>query len=158
MNLRSTYPLAVHVLLERGNQVLFLRRTGTGYADGLGSVPAGHVESGECASAAAVRECIEEVGVEVASDDLELVLVQHKRDPLDGDERVDLFFRAVRFVGEPVNCEPGKCSGLRWSAPEAMGDLVGYARHAIERIAGGEVYAEFGWGSPAGKAMAVRVP
>jgi 8-oxo-dGTP diphosphatase len=145
MKSRNTYPLAVHVLLCRGDDLLFLQRAGTGYADGRWSVPAGHVDPGESASAAAVRECAEEVGVEVAPADLSLALVQHKRDPIDGDERVDLFFRASRFTGEPLNCEPRKCARLAWAGAGDMPDVIGYVRHALERIEDGETYAEYGW-------------
>ena len=40
-------PTGVHVLLERGGQVLLMRRAGTGFFDGLYSLPGGHVEAGE---------------------------------------------------------------------------------------------------------------
>ncbi|GAB3644494.1 NUDIX hydrolase [Glycomyces tarimensis] len=141
----NVYPLAVHVLLFDGHDVLFAQRAGTGYADGQWSVPAGHVERGESASAAAVRECSEELGVEVDPADLALVLTQHKMDPIDGEERVDLFFRASRFVGRPRNREPHKCARLTWAEPGDMTALVGYVEHALDRIADGAAYAEFGW-------------
>lgn len=143
--MRSTYPLAVHVLVADGDDLLFLLRAGTGYADGQWSVPAGHVEAGESATAAAVRECAEEIGVEIDPADLELALVQHKRGPIDGDERIDLFFRAARFGGEPENREPAKCARIRWANPKEMTDLVGYVAHALDRVADGAAYAEFGW-------------
>lgn len=133
------------MLLFDGDDVLFLQRAGTGYADGQWSVPAGHVELGENASAAAIRECAEEVGVEIAPAHLKLALTQHKRDPIDGDERVDLFFRASDFAGEPRNLEPHKCAGLKWAAPKDMTAVVGYVRHALDRIEHGETYAEYGW-------------
>lgn len=143
--LRNSYPLAVHVLLFEGHKVLFLQRANTGYADGQWSVPAGHVEAGESASTAALRECREEVGVDVNPTDLTLALVQHKRDPLDGEERVDLFFRVSRFAGEPRNCEPEKCAQLQWAAPEDTSHVVGYVAHALDRIGEGAIYCEYGW-------------
>ncbi|WP_030157917.1 NUDIX domain-containing protein [Glycomyces sp. NRRL B-16210] len=142
---RSTYPLAVHLLLYRGGELLFLQRANTGYADGQWSVPAGHVESGESAVAAAVREGAEEVGVAVEPEDLALALVQHKRDPIDGDERVDLFFRTAKFTGEPKNREPHKCAQLQWAAPGELTQVIGYVANALERIEKGAVYAEYGW-------------
>lgn len=142
---RSTYPLAVHVLLYRDGDLLFLQRANTGYGDGQWSVPAGHVESGESAAAAAVRECAEEVGVAVEPADLALALAQHKRDPIDGDERVDLFFRASVFSGEPKNLEPRKCAQLAWAAANERKDVIGYVAHALEHIESGAVYAEYGW-------------
>ena len=40
-------PVGVHVLLERDGRVLLMRRAGTGFFDGLYSLPGGHVEEGE---------------------------------------------------------------------------------------------------------------
>ena len=57
-------PTGVHVLLERGGRVLLMRRAGTGFFDGLYSLPGGHVEEGESIRATAVREMREELGVE----------------------------------------------------------------------------------------------
>lgn len=142
--MRNAYPLAVHLIFLRGDDVLFLQR-GPGYAAGQWSVPAGHVEAGESASAAAVRECVEELGLQISDEDLSLSLVQHKRDPLDSEERVDLFFRVTRFEGEPQNREPDKTLQLRWEHPTAMRDVVGYVHHALQSISRGDVYAEFGW-------------
>lgn len=46
------YPLAVHVfLVDREGRVVLMRRAGSGYADGLLGLPAGHVELGETPSA-----------------------------------------------------------------------------------------------------------
>lgn len=42
------YPVAVHVILtDTDCQVLLMRRAGSGYADGLLGLPAGHVDLGE---------------------------------------------------------------------------------------------------------------
>jgi len=51
---RFTLPVAVHLFLLRGNEVLLLRRFNTGYEDGNYSVPAGHLEGGVMICAAAV--------------------------------------------------------------------------------------------------------
>ena len=53
-------PVGVHVLLERGARVLLMRRAGTGFFDGLFSLPGGHVEPGESVRDTAVREMREE--------------------------------------------------------------------------------------------------
>ena len=141
---RHTIIPAVHLLLTRGDQVLLLRRANTGFFDGAYSVPAGHVEAGETATAALARETAEEIGVTITTADLTPALVMYRRSGTD--ERVDFFFTATGHTGQVVNCEPGKCDDLRWFAvtdlPQAM---VPYVRAAIEAHHAGHTYVEFGW-------------
>ncbi len=77
---------------------------------GIWAVPAGHVEHGESVAEAAVREVREEVGVEIDPADLVPVTAMHRTggngDPID--ERVDFFFTATRWTGEPRLMEPEK--------------------------------------------------
>lgn len=143
---RAGLPLAVHLLLRDESRTLFLRRANTGYEDGRLSLPAGHVEAGESALAALSREAKEELGIDVDPSDTTFVLVQHKRDPADGEERVDLFFALRRGAHQPLNREPRKCSELVWAdtaVPPA--DSIAYIRNAIQAINKGVKYAEFGW-------------
>ena len=58
---------------------------------------------------------------------------------------MDLFFRTSRFAGEPLNREPRKCAQLAWADAGGMTDVIGYVRHALERIEDGATYAEYGW-------------
>jgi 8-oxo-dGTP diphosphatase len=61
--MRSKFPVAVHLFFLRDKQILLLRRFKTGYEDGNYSVVAGHVDTGESVTQAAIREANEEVGV-----------------------------------------------------------------------------------------------
>lgn len=107
---------AAYVIVRRGDEVLLLLRANTGYMDGYWAVPAGHVELGESAVAAALRELKEEVGLEVEPADLVPVTAMHRTggngDPID--ERVDFFFTTSRWTGEPSIMEPEKAAGLDW--------------------------------------------
>lgn len=139
--------VASHLLIfdERG-RVLQLRRFNTGYEDGKWSVPAGHVDRGESADAAAIREAHEELGIIVSGDDLRFVHVMHRSDPRDGDERVDFFFVADRWEGTIENREPHKCDALDWfelTGPAA--ETVDYVRAAFEAIACEEPFSTQGW-------------
>ena len=138
MKQRHKMAVASHLLLRNGaGAILFLRRAGTGYADGSWSVPAGHVDAGETLAQACVRESMEEIGVELQLEDLRPVLVQHKRD-FDGEERVDIFFVAELPHGVvPGIVEPDHCDGLLWAPMDRPPTpIVGYVAAALRTVTG----------------------
>jgi 8-oxo-dGTP pyrophosphatase MutT (NUDIX family) len=114
---------ASYVLLLRpgpnGDEVLLQLRQNTGFMDGHWAAgAAGHVEPGESAEAAARREAREELGLESVELRFDLTL-QRSLNPPGGerrliDERVDFFFSARTWSGEPRITEPDKCADLRW--------------------------------------------
>ncbi|MEJ2579475.1 MAG: NUDIX domain-containing protein, partial [Kineosporiaceae bacterium] len=142
---RHTIVPAVHLLLtdpQRG--ILLLRRANTGFFDGHYSVPAGHVEPGEPARQALAREVDEEIGLHLDPSDLDCCLTMHRRS--DGHERVDFFFTAQRWDGQPANREPHKCDDLAWHPTDDLPpNMVPYVRAAIEQFVQGRSYTEFGW-------------
>ncbi|CAI06561.1 predicted isopentenyl-diphosphate delta-isomerase [Aromatoleum aromaticum EbN1] len=110
--------------------MLLLRRAGTGFFDGLYSLPGGHVEPGESLLEAAVREMSEETGLCLHADALEYVGVVHRRSDTN---RVDFFVRAKRFTGEPQIREPDKCDGLGWFGRDGLpAATVPYIRAALD--------------------------
>ena len=102
------------------SEVLLQLRQGTGYMDGhWAAAAAGHVERGETAEDAARREAREEVAV----DDLALEFVtamQRTARDLPIDERIDFFFAARSWSGEPRIVEAAKCADLRWFPLDAL--------------------------------------
>ena len=141
--MRATFPVTVHLLFFRRDQVLLLRRFNTGYADGQYSVPAGHLDGGETIVAAARREGREETGVQIEAEDLAFSSVVHRK---DGDERVDFFVHVRNWHGEPVNTEPEKCDELRWvNINELPDNVIPYVRKAIQNHLTGIPFHEFGW-------------
>lgn len=135
----------VHLVLVHGGRLLLTRRANTGYADGLLHFVSGHLEEDEDVVSAVIREAAEEIGIDVARGDLVCVHVMHHRNP-EGQARVGFFFRAERWAGEPVNCEPGKCSEVVWIPADAVpGDMVAYPAEALRKIARGEVFSLHGW-------------
>ena len=124
-------PTGVHVVCESVGRVLLLRRAGTGFFDGLYSLPGGHVEAGESVAAAAVRELREETGLAVRAADLEWLGVVHR---LSDTNRIDFFLRAVRWTGAPANLEPGKCDDMVWRAADELPEpTVAYVEAALRQ-------------------------
>ncbi|WP_124727255.1 NUDIX hydrolase [Staphylospora marina] len=144
MTRRFTAPVAVHLLMFRGEEVLLLRRRNTGYEDGNYSVPAGHLDGGETVKEAAVREAREEVGVRIDPEDVSLVHVMHRRE--GKEERIDFFAEVRRWEGEVVNKEPEKCDDLRWSGSDDLPEnVIPYIRRALECHRKGIWFDSFGF-------------
>ena len=141
--MRAKFPVTVHLLFFRDDQVLLLRRFNTGYADGQYSVPAGHLDGGETVMAAAAREAQEETGLHLDPGDLVFSSVMHR---MEDEERVDFFVQVRQWQGEPVNSEPDKCDELRWvNIDELPGNTIPYVKKAIQNHRAGIVFHEFHW-------------
>jgi 8-oxo-dGTP pyrophosphatase MutT (NUDIX family) len=103
----------VYLLFQREGEILLSRRANTGYRDGDFGLVSGHVDGGEPLAEAACREALEEAGVRIATVDLTLRTVMHRRNEGDEDERIGFFFEPAGWEGEIVNAEPHKCGELR---------------------------------------------
>lgn len=134
---------AVYLLLCDEAQVLLLQRQNTGHRDGEYSLVAGHIDEGESATEAMVREAHEEVGIELDRSALDPVHVVHR----NAGERVylDIFFAASEWSGAVENREPEKCADLAWFDRSRLPEnTVPYVEQAISE-ASEAVLSEFGW-------------
>ncbi|MBJ7357027.1 NUDIX domain-containing protein [Nocardioides sp.] len=149
---------AAYVFLLRqsdtGPEVLLQLRQNTGYMDDhWAAAAAGHVEKGETAYDAARREAREEIGVE----DLDLMFVtsmQRTRSAEPIDERIDFFFTARGWTGEPRIVEPAKCADLRWCRLDDLPDpVVPHELRVLQAVRDGDVppYTTFGFDSGTGE-------
>lgn len=93
---------AVVFIIHDKGQYLFLKRSHTGYGDGLYMFPGGHVEEGEMPLAAAVRELKEELGITVQPDNLTFLHVQTTLN------HTVFFWHVDAFCGRIINAEPNK--------------------------------------------------
>jgi 8-oxo-dGTP diphosphatase len=147
--MRAKFPVTVHLLFFRENQILLLRRFNTGFEDGNYSVPAGHLDGDETVRMAAVREAREEIGVHIEVEDVAFATVIHRKsnDTLSGtSERVDFFVQVKVWEGEPFNAEPNKCDELRWCNLERLPEnTIFYVERAIHNFLDSSPYDEFGW-------------
>ncbi len=107
-----------------GTEVLLQLRQHTGYMDDhWAAAAAGHVERGETAFDAAHREAAEEIAVTAL--DLEFVTAMQRTQHAEPiDERIDFFFTARHWSGEPRIVEPEKCAELRWCPLDALPEPV----------------------------------
>ncbi|MEU6639775.1 NUDIX domain-containing protein [Streptomyces rochei] len=139
--------IGVHLYLERpdGTVLLGLRHPDSAFAPSTWHVLAGHCEQ-ENAIDCLIREAREEAGLRIERRDVELVHVVHHIGQPRNPPRMALFFRARTWGGEPVLCEPDKCTQWKFWDPAALpDDLVPYTRLAITKIRNGEPYSETGW-------------
>ena len=68
---------AVYLFLKKDNEVLLQKRA-NGWMDGFYSLPAGHIDGGETIKTAMSRETLEETGLIIEEDNLEVVHVMHR--------------------------------------------------------------------------------
>jgi len=147
--MRTKFPVTVHLLFFRENEILLLRRFNTGFEDGNYSVPAGHLDGNETVRMAATREALEEIGVHIDVKDIDFATVMHRKsdDTLSGTgERVDFFVHIKAWQPEPFNAEPDKCDELRWcNLDDLPENTIPYVRKAIRNYLDGISFDEFGW-------------
>ena len=121
---------AVFVLLRNGkNEILLQQRSGTGYLDGYWDFPSGHVELGESLRDTASRETKEEIDIDVAPEDLNLI---HIEQFFVERNYINYTFEAKSWTGEPRICEPEKCSAIGWFDIAALPSKCVNAVRAVE--------------------------
>lgn len=150
MNERFRSYSAVILLLtrEKGNheEVLFQRRCNTGFYDGYYDLSAsGHVDANESMKYAMCREAKEELGIDIKEEDLEFVCLIHKK-TYNGNIYYDGFFKAKKWIGDPIINEPQKCDELKWFDIDDLPiNFVDDRVIAIENYKNNIKYSEYGW-------------
>ncbi|MBV1780616.1 NUDIX domain-containing protein [Paeniglutamicibacter sp. ABSL32-1] len=143
---------AAYVVLRRGGQVLLQLRQNTGFMDGhWACAAAGHVEPGESVDAAAVREAAEELGLRLDPRDLLPLSTLHRTNGGDAPraQRVDFFFAANRWDGEPRIMEPEKCAAIEWFDLDRLpAPMPEHERYVLENLAAGTLPAIASLGFP----------
>jgi len=133
----------VHLVLRRGDHVLYGRRQDTGYEDGAWHLPSGHLEAGESVVAALIREADEEIGITIRPEDVHFSHIMHNS---SSGGRVAFFFTVTNWQGDPTNREPEKCGDLGWFGLDAPPDrMIDYCREAMQHIRAQRMFSTFGW-------------
>ena len=132
-----------HLILVKDGKILLSRRFNTGYEDGKYSVVAGHLDGNETFRQAMIREAREEAGISIASKDLEIVHVMHRK---SNDERIDFFLMPTKWRGQPKIMEPQRCDEMRWfNLKRLPKNTIPYVRQAVEMVRKKTFYSEHGW-------------
>ncbi len=133
---------AVRLLVEDQGKLLFLRQTKKN--GGRFSLIGGNVEEGEFAREALAREALEEAGIHVRPQQLQLVHVLHRRKLKKDQTLLVLYFHTNHFHGEPASKEPQKFKDVQWfSAQDLPQETSKATRHVLEAIRRGEIYSEY---------------
>ncbi|MEU3449847.1 NUDIX hydrolase [Streptomyces thermolilacinus] len=142
--------VGAHLFLERdGATLLGLRHESVAFAAGAWHALAGHVER-ESVRACLVREAYEEAGLVIDPADLTLAHTVHLLDHEDAEPRLQVFFAASRWSGEPRVREPDRCVAWAWWPLDRLPEpTVAYTRAAIDGIRAGTAYTELGWDTTA---------
>jgi 8-oxo-dGTP diphosphatase len=126
-----------------GDEVLLQRRgPGVPYMAGHWAAgAAGHVERGETAVDAVAREAREELGIDCGEVSF-LTTMQRTQGGEAIDERVNFFFTARSWRGEPRIEEPEKASDLDWFPLSALPEpIVPHEAVVLAALAAGPVPA-----------------
>ncbi|MCC6463255.1 MAG: NUDIX domain-containing protein [Saprospiraceae bacterium] len=133
---------AVRLILEEDGKLLFLRQTKKN--GGRFSLIGGNVEENEFAREALAREALEEAGIHVLPNELNLVHVLHRHKLKKDETLLVLYFKAQRFHGEPESLEPKKFKDVKWLPVNNLPQDVSKAtHHVLQGIQRGEIYSEF---------------
>ena len=123
-------------------KVLLHRRQNTGYQDGKWDIAgSGHVDKNETAQTALIRECKEEIGIDVKLEDITFVHLSHRL----SKDRIyyDIYFLVKAYDGTPRIMEPNKCSELKWfSINNLPDDIIECRKQDIQNYLQGMHYSE----------------
>jgi mutator protein MutT len=112
--LSAVFPIIIRNKEEK-RQILLHVRKNTGYMDGKWDVAgSGHVDEGETATHAVIRECAEELGITVSEEDIEFGHLSHNVDLSGEHTYYNIYFFIHKYEGNARIMEPEKSENLQW--------------------------------------------
>lgn len=140
---REKAVLASYLILEKDGEILLGLRKNTGYFDDWYAVPSGHVEAGELPIDALVRECKEEIGIDIDPKSAKLVHAMFRVKHDETGPRADYFFTISKWSGEIENMEMNKCVKLEWLPVDNLPEnIMPHVRLAVEYFHKNIIYSE----------------
>ena len=134
MTERAKFKGVINLIIKDGDKtLLFFRNDGFfSYGGGWWVMPAGHIEQGETALAAAIREAKEELDIDILPEDIEF-------------SHIISNFTVKKFSGTLRNCEGDKCVEMRYMTLDEVNNtknVVSTTRQVLNAIANGQTYSE----------------
>ena len=149
MTERFKTPHSVFLILlkKSGNNtfILLQKRQNTGYRDNFWDMAAsGHVEKGEPATDAIIREAREEIGIKISKEDLNFSGFYYNN--IDNKTYGYIFFTVQKYENTPKINEPAKCSELKWfDINNLPKDIISDRKIVIHNFLNGNYFGEVGW-------------
>lgn len=142
---RAMFKGVINLIIKKDDKVLlFFRNDGFfNYDGGWWVLPAGHIEQGETAMAAAIREAKEELDIDIAPDDIKCVHVTSNL--ASRTESFDFYFEVTKYTGTIRNCEGDKCVEMRYFTLDEVASLknvISPTRISLAGVSRGEMYSE----------------
>ena len=142
---RALFKGVINLIIKKDDKVLlFFRNDGFfNYDGGWWVLPAGHIEQGETAKHAAIREAKEEMGIDIAPEDIEFVHITSNL--ASRTESFDFFFQVSKYTGQIRNCEGDKCADMKYFSFDEIKNLknvVSTTRISLENLSKGKTYSE----------------
>lgn len=126
------------ILYDRGD-ILLLKQTSPN--GGNYTLVGGNIEKGEYAREALIRESFEEAGIILKEKDLELVHILQKNS--GKEQRLVLYFKAIRWIGKARSRERNKFKSAEWFDVDKLPrNLTATVKHVMREYRRGNRYSE----------------
>ena len=124
---------AIYLIIKNEEgKILLQRRQGTKLWPGFLALPAGHIDEGENAYEAAVREAKEELGIEISTVGIIDTFVVNRTNKLL-PPYYDIYLEIKDYSGNIKINEPECCSELVWSdINELPDDMIEFEKQALK--------------------------
>lgn len=130
---REKFLASVYLIIRNSKgEILFQRRAGTKLWPGFLALPAGHLDEGENAYDAVVREAREELSITISKKDIIDTFVVNRRNK-SLQPYFDVYFEIGSFKGNIKINEPQKCTELIWLKEDNLPyDVVDFEAVALK--------------------------
>lgn len=135
---REKFLSSIYLIIKNNEgKILLQRRQGSKLQPGFLALPAGHLDVGEDAYEAAIREAKEELDINITVDNISDVFVVNRKNK-SLLPYYDVYFELNGYNGEIKINEPNKCSELVWSNIKSLPeDMIEFEKIALNNYLNG---------------------